>query len=505
MTTPSDPESTHQSGPQSVSDDVPAAGKGSASAGMATTAPMPVVDRARSLDELAAAVMARPVDRGMPARRTSRAVPYTPPPPAPAPVVPSPPRLVVAPPIVEEPVDEEPLVEEPLVEEALVEAPVVDAPVAEEAAAEEPVVEKAVAPAPVTEPVQVPAAQAPDASTPGDAVSDANVSPVQSTDVGESAEPVRQWRPATDESAEEPLPVALMQVHTPVQAEPAPTEPVGPPIVVEPPTQAIVIADPPAEASAETTVETTAETTTETTTTPGRRTEQTAKLAYASLAAPVHYGRPRWEEPTDPMDPPEPYPSRGDDEPGSRQDRRRAKKAAKAPKRSQLHDRRRTAGRRPLFGLVALVILTFGGAFFGWVSADPFWLSVGRGSQGTVTVTDCMSRGVGQTCIGNYKSPGYTARDITIAGLPPSQQKGVQPARMLSAKHAWAYTTSNRGLQMRWGIGAFFALLLGFLAASGTGAKYLRPFGRRRVFAARVLAFAGPVLAFFALIFAALI
>ncbi|WP_279582882.1 hypothetical protein [Fodinicola feengrottensis] len=71
---------------------------------------------------------------------------------------------------------------------------------------------------------------------------------------------------------------------------------------------------------------------------------------------------------------------------------------------------------------------------------------------------------------------------------------------MLSAKHAWAYTTSNRGLQMRWGIGAFFfALLLGFLAASGTGAKYLRPFGRRRVFAARVLAFAGPVLAFFAL------
>lgn len=281
-----------------------------------------------------------------------------------------------------------------------------------------------------------------------------------------------------------PEPVALIQISDPPAAEPATVVPAA----AAEPTEAIQLLDPPADAEPNS----------------ERRTEQTAKLAYASLSAPVHYGRPRWEEPTDPMEPPEPRHPASSEEPetGSRQDRRRAKNSAR---RSRVQDRSRTAGRRPLVGLVALVILTLGGAFFGWVSADPLWLSVGSGSQGTVTVTDCVNRGAGQTCIGNFKSTSFSARDITISGLPPSLQKGNQPARMLSDNHTWAYAGSVRGLQLRWGIGLILTLVLGFLAAIASGAKYLRPFGRGKVFMARVLAFAGPVVAFFALILVALI
>jgi hypothetical protein len=226
-----------------------------------------------------------------------------------------------------------------------------------------------------------------------------------------------------------------------------------------------------------------------------RRTEQTTKLAYAALSAPAdRYGQSTWQEPPAPVEPAVGLPIGEDEE--TRKDRRR--------RRRHLEDRRRTSGRRPLVGLVALVILTLAGAFLGGVSADPFWLSVGKGSAGTVAVGSCVTRGAGTTCVGSFRGPAFSARDVTVAGLPPAQQKGTQPARMLSAKHGWAYAGSDRALQLRWGLGLLFTLLLGLLAAWATGAKYLRPFGRGKVFLARVLAFCGPVVAFLAVVFAAI-
>lgn len=227
-----------------------------------------------------------------------------------------------------------------------------------------------------------------------------------------------------------------------------------------------------------------------------RRTEQTTKLAYAALSAPAdRYGQSTWQEPpAQQVEPAVGLPIGEDEE--TRKDRRR--------RRRHLEDRRRTSGRRPLIGLVALVLLTLAGAFLGGVSADPFWLSIGKGSVGTVAVGSCVTRGAGTTCVGSFRAPAFSAREVTVAGLPPALRKGTQSARMLSAKHGWAYAGSDRALQLRWGLGLLVTLLLGLLAAWATGAKYLRPFGRGKVFLARVLAFGGPVIAFLAVVFVAI-
>ncbi len=227
-----------------------------------------------------------------------------------------------------------------------------------------------------------------------------------------------------------------------------------------------------------------------------RRTEQTTKLAYAALSAPAdRYGQSTWQEPPAQVQEPAVGLPIGEDEETLKERRRR---------RRHLEDRRRTSGRRPLVGLVALILLTLAGAFLGGVSADPFWLSIGKGSSGTVAVGSCVTRGAGTTCVGSFRGPSFSARDVTVAGLPPALRKGTQPARMLSAKHAWAYAGSDRALQLRWGLGLIVTLLLSLLAAWATGAKYLRPFGRGKVFLARALAFAGPLVAFVAVVLAAL-
>ncbi|HEY0358286.1 MAG TPA: hypothetical protein VGD11_06870, partial [Mycobacteriales bacterium] len=69
--------------------------------------------------------------------------------------------------------------------------------------------------------------------------------------------------------------------------------------------------------------------------------------------------------------------------------------------------------RRPVVGLVALVAFGLVALFFGWVSADPFWLAVGRGTDGTVTVTRCDS---GQ-CVGRFTTERFAAEGVTLSGV----------------------------------------------------------------------------------------
>jgi len=160
--------------------------------------------------------------------------------------------------------------------------------------------------------------------------------------------------------------------------------------------------------------------------------------------------------------------------------------------------------RSPLIGLPLLAVLCVAGAFFGWVSADPFWLATGAGHQGTATVQSCSSQWP-RTCTGNFQTDDHTAERVDLSGVPPSERRpgARQPARMLDRDHAWAYSGPVWTLHLRWGLGLLAALLCALGAVAVSGARFLRPLGRGRVAVARALAFAGPLLSYAVLIAAA--
>lgn len=166
-----------------------------------------------------------------------------------------------------------------------------------------------------------------------------------------------------------------------------------------------------------------------------------------------------------------------------------------------------TRSRSPFVGLVALVLLGLVAAFFGWVSADPFWLALGRGAQGTVTVTSCEKSGMADRCEGNFTSPSFRADDVRLSGLPAKAQlkDATAPAKMLGNDRDWAYAGPGWTLHLRWGLGLLVALLCGVFTAVGTGARYLRTLGRRARWAGLLLSFASPLLLFAGLLCAALL
>jgi hypothetical protein len=171
------------------------------------------------------------------------------------------------------------------------------------------------------------------------------------------------------------------------------------------------------------------------------------------------------------------------------------------PSHDQVAVLRRT--RRPAVGLVALVVLGFVAAFFGWVSADPFWLGTGQGETGTVTVARCESG----RCEGQFTGDGFSAEGVLLSGVSPEdrRQGATAPARMLASDRDWAYVGPSWGLHLRWGLGLAAVLLCGLALGAATGAKFLRPLGRRASLGARLLALAGPLALFAGMLGAALI
>jgi hypothetical protein len=163
-------------------------------------------------------------------------------------------------------------------------------------------------------------------------------------------------------------------------------------------------------------------------------------------------------------------------------------------------------GRRPVIGLLALVVFGLVAAFFGWVSADPFWLALGKGADGTVTVTDCSSSA---HCTGRFTAADktFTVSAVSLSGVPDGQRaKGAStPAWMLSSKRTWAYAGPSWGLHLRWVLGLIVTLLCGAAITAATGTRHLRPLGRRVVLTGRVLAVLAPLLLFAGMIGAALI
>ncbi|GAA0542904.1 hypothetical protein GCM10010172_25460 [Paractinoplanes ferrugineus] len=161
--------------------------------------------------------------------------------------------------------------------------------------------------------------------------------------------------------------------------------------------------------------------------------------------------------------------------------------------------RGRRSGQRksPAAALSSLIALGLLAAFFGWVSAEPFWLAMGHGDRGYATTTQCTSSGVTQHCSGRFSAADgrFTINKVTLLGVGPGQRVPgtVTPARMVSPDSSRAYLGNTSPLlQLRWLLGFALVLLCGYAIAGVTGARRLETARARR--GAVLASLAGPVL-----------
>ncbi|MEU4158444.1 hypothetical protein [Actinoplanes sp. NPDC026670] len=150
---------------------------------------------------------------------------------------------------------------------------------------------------------------------------------------------------------------------------------------------------------------------------------------------------------------------------------------------------------RPVGALLCLILLSLVAAFFGWVSAEPFWLAVGHGDQGYATTTRCHGNGLAQRCVGQFAAESFSVATVTLLGVDGDgrQPGAVSPARMVGPGSDQAYTTSGGPLtHLRWGLGFLLVLVCGYAIAETTGARRLPSRPARR--GATIASFLGPIL-----------
>jgi hypothetical protein len=153
------------------------------------------------------------------------------------------------------------------------------------------------------------------------------------------------------------------------------------------------------------------------------------------------------------------------------------------------HRGRRPARRLRLSAHVSLVALALASAFFGWVSAEPFWLATGHGDSGTATV-------ITQRCTGQFtaRNGRFTISRITLLGVPPALRAPGEtaPAKMVSPDSRQVYLGgAGMLMHLRWVLGFALVLICGYAVAGVTGARRLETARARR--AAVLLSLAGPV------------
>jgi hypothetical protein len=152
--------------------------------------------------------------------------------------------------------------------------------------------------------------------------------------------------------------------------------------------------------------------------------------------------------------------------------------------------------RSPVLGLAALLLLSLLAGFFGWVSADPFWLAVGHARPGTATVTTCAGTGLQARCVGTFAGSSFSRDRVAVSALPPEAQRpGVTvAARMVSAQGRIAYAGRPAALHVRWILGMALVLLCGLGIGWATGAGRLA--SRRARLIGYVMSVAGPLVLF---------
>ncbi|GIF08776.1 hypothetical protein [Actinoplanes siamensis] len=159
--------------------------------------------------------------------------------------------------------------------------------------------------------------------------------------------------------------------------------------------------------------------------------------------------------------------------------------------------RRRPPVTRPVTAMLSLIGLGLVAAFFGWVSAEPFWLAMGHGDRGYATTTSCHGDGLTQRCTGRFASSDgrITAGRVVLLGISGAAREpgAVSGARMVGPGSAQAYAAPP-GLLMhlRWVLGFLLVLICGYGIAGATGARHLESPSARRT--ALLGSLAGPVL-----------
>ncbi|WP_433792232.1 hypothetical protein [Actinoplanes sp. CA-252034] len=155
---------------------------------------------------------------------------------------------------------------------------------------------------------------------------------------------------------------------------------------------------------------------------------------------------------------------------------------------------RRPAG-NPISALLWLVVLSLVAAFFGWVSAEPFWLAVGHGDRGYAITTSCHGSGLTQRCVGQFAAEEFAVAPVTLLGVAGDGRRpgAISPARMVSSGSDQAYAASTGALvHLRWALGFLLVLACGYGIAEATGVRRLPSRPARR--GAMIASFLGPVL-----------
>jgi hypothetical protein len=147
-------------------------------------------------------------------------------------------------------------------------------------------------------------------------------------------------------------------------------------------------------------------------------------------------------------------------------------------------------------GLAAMVAIALVGCFFAWVTAEPLWLSLGRGQDGTAVVTGCAGAGIGQRCHGSFTAAdaGFTAEGVRLLGVSYEQRAaGTEvAARMVGGDSGTAYVADGVIMTLRWVLGLLCVIASGAGIVWATGA--LRLADRRSRRRAAITAFCAPIL-----------
>lgn len=164
--------------------------------------------------------------------------------------------------------------------------------------------------------------------------------------------------------------------------------------------------------------------------------------------------------------------------------------------------------REPALGLPLAVLIGLVAAFVGWVSAGPFWLANGGGTNGTATVVRCEAKLLGDRCTGRFvANDGSLTVAVRLASLDPLRRTpGAQvDARILHPDSDVAYAGSVAGLHLRWILGFGLVLGCGAVVGAATGVPRLRREGQRRRSILWGLSFGGPLLLLLTMVLLALV
>lgn len=151
----------------------------------------------------------------------------------------------------------------------------------------------------------------------------------------------------------------------------------------------------------------------------------------------------------------------------------------------------------PVLGLAGVILFSLVASFFAWVSAEPWWLAIGHGEQGTVIVESCRGRGLGQHCRGEFVAADgrLVARDVRLVGMAADPgDVGLEfPARIVDGRSTKAYVGPGTGLlHLHWSLGLGVVLICTAAVGWCTGALRLADRGHRH--RAALVSYAGPLL-----------